>query len=76
MVVPDVTKEFLESLGREDLPKIKFNAPFLVFVTVLMGEIVSEMDEEEIDVESLSRMLFIMDNWLVGKDHLGTTTIQ
>lgn len=76
MVVPEITKEFLDGLEREDLPKIKFDALLLPFAIALIGEVMSEMEEQEIDVVPLSGMLFVMDDWLVGKDCLGTTTIQ
>lgn len=76
MVVPNITKEFLDSLEREATPKIKFDALLLPFSIALIGEVMSEMEEKEIDVMPLSEMLFVMDNWLVGVDCLGTTTIQ
>lgn len=76
MVVPNITKEFFDGLERETLPKIKFDALLLPFSIALVGEVISEMEEKEVDVVAISEMLSAMNNWLDGVDCLGTTTIQ
>lgn len=76
MIVPEITKEFLENLTKETEPKIRFDPVFIPFVRALVGEVMSEMEPQEIDARSLSKMLAAMDKWLVGDDFCGTTTLQ
>lgn len=76
MIFPDITKEFMDGLEQEDLPKIKFDAELLPFATALLREIISELEEKEVDAESISRTLFAMDYWLVGDDYFGNATLQ
>ena len=76
MIVPDITREFLEKITNEVEPKIKFDFTFIPFVMALVGEVILEMEPKEIDASSLSYMLSEMDTWLIGDNFCGTTTLQ